>query len=201
MQPPSAPSDPLVLARTRAWVERAVVGFGLCPFAAAPQRQGRVRYVVAAATTADALLATFVDELRLLVATPEAAVETTLLIHPHVLDDFLDFNDFVGVVEDAIEALGLVGFAQVATFHPRYRFAEVDADDLSNATNRSPYPVLQLIRESSMDRAVAAVPDTDALWQANVATMERLGRDGWAALQARIDADAAAADADRESDA
>lgn len=175
-----------VIAQTRAWLDHAVIGLNLCPFAKAVQAKGQVRYVVSEATEPEALLAQLLDEMHRLVATDPAEVDTTLLIHPQVLGDFYDFNDFLGLAEDALAEAGLEGVLQVASFHPEFQFAGTDADDISNATNRAPYPTLHLLREASVDRAVAAFPEADAIYEANIETMERLGPDGWAALQARI---------------
>ncbi|MFN0184196.1 MAG: DUF1415 domain-containing protein [Aquabacterium sp.] len=182
--------DP-VIAETRAWVEQAVIGLNLCPFAKAPRVKGLVRYVASTATQPQALLDSLVDELQRLAATPTDQCETTLLIHPHVLGDFADYNDFLALADAAVQALGLDGVIQVASFHPRYRFAGVGANALSNATNRSPYPMLHLLREDSITRAVQAMPDPAAIYDANVASLRRLGRAGWAALQARCREDAA----------
>ena len=178
----SDPGDRYVV-RTRAWVRRAVIGLNLCPFAKAVETKGRVRYVATRAGTLEALMRVMVDEMRRLVDVPEHDVETTLVIHPFVLTDFVAFNDFSGDVEARIDDLGFDGFMQLATFHPDYRFAGTHGDDLGNATNRSPYPTLQLLRESSVDRAVSAFPDAEAIYTANIATLERLGPTGWAAIE------------------
>lgn len=172
------------LRQTRAWLHGAVIGLNLCPFAKAPYARGRVRFVVSDATSTDALLAALGDELAHLTAVDENETETTLLIHPQVLHDFLAFNDFLDDADALIAAAGLEGVVQLASFHPRYQFAGTDVDDIGNATNRSPYPVLHLLRESSIERALAAVPDTDAIFTANIETLERLGAAGWAALEA-----------------
>lgn len=188
-----APTDDQAIAETRAWVDRAVIGLNLCPFAKAPQVKGLVRYVASAAEDPAALLADLVSELQRLARAPEAELETTLLVHPHVLTDFLAFNDFMAVAEDLVAELGLEGEIQVASFHPDYQFADAAPDDLSNATNRSPYPTLHLIREASIDRAVEAFPEAEAIYEVNMATMARLGPQGWAALQRQCRADAQAA--------
>jgi uncharacterized protein len=179
------------LVETRAWVERAVIGLNLCPFAKAPQVKGQVRYALSEAREPQDLLVVLLDELNLLAATPAERIETTLLIHPHVLTDFADYNDFLGLAEDAVAELGLDGVIQVASFHPRYQFEGTGADDLGNATNRSPYPTLHLLREASVERAVAAFPEAEAIFEANIATMERLGESGWARLQKQCRDDAA----------
>ncbi len=186
------PTADIVIAETRAWVERAVIGLNLCPFARAPQVRGQVRYVASEARDAEFLLAALVDELKRLAETPAARIETTLLVHPRVLTDFIDFNDFLDVAEAAVAELELDGVIQVASFHPHYRFAGSEAGDLADATNRSPYPTLHLLREESMDRAVAAFPDAGTIFEANIATMRALGAEAWAALQARCREDASA---------
>ncbi len=174
-----------VIAETRAWVERAVIGLNLCPFAKAPQVKGLVRYVASDAGDVDALLGELVDEMGLLASSPVDRVETTLLIHPRVLTDFLAFNDFLDVADSALAALGLEGVLQIASFHPDYRFAGSEPDDVANATNRSPYPTLHLLREASVDRAVTAFPEAEAIFEANVQTLRQLGPDGWAELRRR----------------
>ena len=172
------------LTQTRAWVDRAVIGLNLCPFAKAPQVKGLVRYVESEANDPAGLLADLVAELQHLANEPADQVETTLLVHPQVLTDFEDFNDFLGAAEDAVAELDLEGVIQVASFHPDYCFADAMSDDITNATNRSPFPTLHLIREDSIDRAVAAFPEAETIFEANMATMEKLGPTGWAALQA-----------------
>ncbi len=187
------PDPDFVVARTRAWVERVVIGLNLCPFARAPHARGLVRFAVTPAADADALLASLVDELHRLAEAPADAVETTLLIHPGVLTDFLDYNDFLDVADAALTHLGLDGVIQIAGFHPQFQFAGTEPDDVSNATNRAPYPTLHLLREASIDRAVQAFPDAEAIFGANIAALRRLGPDGWAALQAQCQRDALAA--------
>lgn len=181
-----SPDPATVIAQTRAWLEHAVIGLNLCPFAKAVHAKGQVRYVVSDATEPEALLAQLLDEMTLLVESAAAEIDTTLLIHPQVLQDFLDFNDFLGLAEEALAEAGHEGVLQVASFHPRFQFAGTDVDDITNATNRAPYPTLHLLREASVDRAVAAFPEADAIFEANMQTMEALGADGWAALQAQI---------------
>jgi uncharacterized protein len=181
-----------VIERTRAWVDRAVIGLNLCPFAKAVQAKGQVRYTVSEASDPDALLAVLCDEMRLLAEAPAQRIDTTLLIHPQVLQDFDDFNDFLDAADAALEALGLDGILQVASFHPQYRFAETAADDVTNFTNRSPFPTLHLLREASIDRAVAAFPEPESIYEANMRTLQVLGSPGWAALAAQCEADAKA---------
>ena len=179
-----------VQAETRAWVERAVIGLNLCPFAKAPQAKGLVRYALSTATESEALMADLVAELQRLAESPPDRLETTLLIHPQVLTDFEDFNDFLDLAEAAVLALELEGVIQVASFHPDYRFADSEPDDPANATNRAPYPTLHLLREHSIERAAAAFPDAEAIFDTNIETMRRLGAEGWAVLQRACRADA-----------
>ena len=170
-------------AETLAWVDRAVIGLNLCPFARAVRTKGLVRCVVSDATDEAALLEVFCDEVRHLLATDATVCETTLLVHPQVLTDFVDYNDFLDLADEAMFQLGCEGVLQLASFHPDYRFEGTDADDVTNATNRSPYPTLHLLRESSVDRAVAAFPEAESIYEVNLRTMQTLGSDGWAALQ------------------
>ena len=170
---------------TRAWVEHAVVGLNLCPFAKAPMVKGLIRYVVTDTTDPRELLDELCREMTALVDADPAQVETTLLIHPLGLGDFLDFNDFLDAADAALENQGHAGVLQIASFHPRYQFAGTDVDDVSNATNRSPYPTLHLLREASVDRAVEAFPEAESIFENNVQALKALGAEGWAALQAK----------------
>ena len=181
--PPMPASDPeRVLADTRRWLERAVIGLNLCPFAKAVHVKRQIRYVVSAAETVQALREELAAELRLLAEADPREIDTTLLIHPAVLQDFLDYNDFLGEADDLVAGLELEGVLQVASFHPRYRFAGTGEDDIENHTNRSPYPILHLLREESIERAVAAFPDPEAIYDENMRTLRRLGLDGWRRL-------------------
>jgi hypothetical protein len=171
--------DEAIVAATRRWVERAVIGLNLCPFAKSVYVKEQVRYVVSPATTPEALLETLMDELQLLSDTSAEKVDTTLLIHPFVLADFEDFNEFLDVADAALEDMQLDGELQVASFHPAYQFAETDQNDISNYTNRAPYPILHLLREDSIARAVEAFPDAAEIFEKNIATMEELGHEGW----------------------
>ncbi|MBX9903051.1 MAG: DUF1415 domain-containing protein [Burkholderiales bacterium] len=168
-----------VNAATRNWLEKAVIGLNLCPFARAVYAGDRIRYVVSDATTLEALLEVLAAELELLAETDENKTETTLLIHPLVLGDFLEYNDFLELADALVEELELDGQLQVASFHPQYQFAETEPDDVTNCSNRSPYPTLHLLRESSVERAVAAHPDTEQIYRDNIKTLRQLGREGW----------------------
>ena len=189
--PSPPPSSEHAVAEVRAWVERAVIGLNLCPFAKGVQVKHLIRYVATEATDTDALREALVAELERLRGADSTTLETTLLVHPWVLQAFLDYNDFLDEADAVVEAMGLEGVIQVASFHPDYQFAGTSPDDMGNATNRAPYPTLHLIRETSIDRAVAAFPEADAIYDTNIATMESLGTAGWAKLrrQCRRDAD------------
>jgi hypothetical protein len=186
--------DPaLVVAATQAWLDRVVIGLNLCPFAKAARAARRTRIVCSDAADVETLLAALCAEMQLLATTPPAKLETTLLVHPGVLADFGDYNDFLDIADAALEAVGCSGVLQIASFHPDYRFAGTAADDIGNATNRSPYPVLQLLREQSVSAAAAAFPDGAAIYESNIATLQALGPAGWASLQADCRRDAALA--------
>jgi hypothetical protein len=156
-----------------------VIGLNLCPFAKAVYVKEQVRYVVANATTPEQLLETLMDELQHLSDTDSAKIDTTLIIHPFVLGDFEDYNEFLDVADAALEDMQLDGELQVASFHPLYQFADTDINDISNYTNRAPYPILHLLREESIERAVAAFPQAEEIFEKNIETMEQLGHDGW----------------------
>ena len=176
------PEDVPFIEAPRHWVERAVVGLNLCPFARAPFIQGKIRYAVSHARDTDTLLDDLCGELQSLAAADPDDCETTLLVHPHVLGDFLDYNDFLDVADAALETLKLDGVLQVASFHPHYQFADSAPDDIENATNRSPWPTLHLLREASVERAADAMSDPDEIYRRNIDTLRKLGREGWAAL-------------------
>ena len=171
-----------IVARTQLWLERAVIGLNLCPFAKSVFVKKQVRYALTAASSPDELLAELEHELTLLADTDPAQLDTTLLIHPLAMTDFLDFHFFLGEVDALIRNLGYEGVFQIASLHPQYEFAGSEPDDIANFTNRSPYPTLHLLRESSIDRAVAAFPEAEAIFERNIETMERLGHEGWKKL-------------------
>jgi hypothetical protein len=164
---------------TRRWVDRAVIGLNLCPFAKAVQAKGQVRYAVSDATEEEGVLADLEDELMQISEADPQAIDTTLLILPEALHDFYAFNDFGDAADRLLKRMRLVGTLQVATFHPAFQFADTGPDDIGNYTNRSPYPTLHLIREASIDRAVEAFPEAETIYEKNIETMQRLGLDGW----------------------
>ena len=173
-------TDPV--AASQRWLERAVIGLNLCPFAKAVHVRGQVRWVSSDATTPEALLEQLGEELLHLRDTPAEDTDTTLIVHPRVLGDFLNYNDFLDNADALVESLQLDGVLQVASFHPDYQFAGSAPDDVENFTNRAPYPTLHLLREDSVSRAVAAFPDPDVIVERNIATLRALGKDGWRAL-------------------
>jgi len=178
-------SDPLsgnhreIISAVESWLERAVIGLNLCPFARAVHVRGQIRYTVTTATEPDQLVAALTEELNYLHDCDPQVTDTTLLIHPWVLEDFSDYNEFLDVADVILPGMGFEGEIQIASFHPDYQFSGTQRDDVSNFTNRSPYPILHLLREDSIDRAVAAVPDTGAIYRRNIATLKELGKDGW----------------------
>jgi hypothetical protein len=179
----AVPADDTVRADTLAWLERAVIGLNLCPFAKAVYAKGQVHLAISAARHADDVDSDLQDALRELVALDAQERDTTLLVLPHALADFLDFNDFLDRADAALEALELDGEIQIASFHPDYQFAGTAADDVTNCSNRSPYPILHLLREDSVERAVDAFPDAADIFERNMATLQALGPAGWVALQ------------------
>jgi len=169
------PDDDTVIARTRCWIEKAVVALNLCPFARKPYEGEQVRYVVSHAQTPDELFIDLQHELEHLRQSDPQVVETTVLIHPWVLNDFLDYNDFLGVVDELIENGGYGGEFQVASLHPDYQFAGTKSDDAENYTNRSPYPILHLLREELLARAISTYARPDKIPERNIRLMEQLG--------------------------
>ena len=175
-------TDHQVLEKTKHWLEKAVIGLNLCPFAKAVYVKNQVRLVVSHARHADDLLEELDRELDLLVATPAQDVDTTLLIHPTLFEDFLDFNDFLEIAEGVVGEHGLEGVVQLASFHPQFQFEGTEPDDIGNYTNRAPFAILHLLREDSVERAVAAFAQADAIFEQNIAILEKLGHAGWQAL-------------------
>ncbi|MEY4980436.1 MAG: hypothetical protein RLZZ352_2706 [Pseudomonadota bacterium] len=181
--PNAAPDTDTVLADTRRWLEKAVIGLNLCPFARSVYVKNQVRLVVSQARHLDAFLDDLDRELALLQNTPAEEIDTTLLIHPTLFPDFEVFNDFLNVVDDVVAEHGLEGEMQVASFHPQFQFEGTAPDDVTNYTNRAPYPTLHLLREDSVERAVATDGgDAERIVQRNMDTLRQLGVAGWQAL-------------------
>lgn len=170
----ASPED--VLAETREWIERVVVGLDLCPFAAEPLRAGRVRFRMSEAEEPEQLASDLVEELGWLDRESRAAVETSLLVHPWALLEFDAFNQFLAVGDLLLDKLELVGRIQIVGFHPAFRFAGERPEDPANATNRSPHPMLHLLREESVAEAVGAHPDPQGIPRRNAEKLRRRAR-------------------------
>ncbi len=180
-------TDAQVASDTRRWLERAVIGLNLCPFAKAVHVKGQVHYAVSAAVGWNDLLADLARELDDLLAAPVDVRETTLLVAPHALSDFIEFNGFIAEADRLLQRRELAGVIQLASFHPHYQFAGTEPDDITNYTNRAPYPTLHLLREDRIAQAVQAFPEAADIYEANMDTMRRLGHAGW---RARMNGDA-----------
>ncbi|MBS0468822.1 MAG: DUF1415 domain-containing protein [Proteobacteria bacterium] len=179
---PAANDDAVVVQDTVRWLERAVIGLNLCPFAKSVHTKGQIHYVVTPATDGRELLQDLQRELEALAEAAPEKRDTTLLIAPQAMPDFLDFNDFLELADELVEAMDLAGILQVASFHPRFQFEGTLADDVSNCTNRAPYPTLHLLREESIDRAVEAFPEAEEIFERNIEVLEQLGMPGWEKL-------------------
>jgi hypothetical protein len=175
-------NDDAVIALTVRWLERAVIGLNLCPFAKGVHVKGQIHYVVTAASTHSDLLEVLQYELNGLLAQESTARDTTLLIAPAAFPDFLDFNDFLPECDRLLRRMKLDGVFQIASFHPQFQFADAAPEDITNYTNRAPFPILHLLREDSIDRAVEAFPEPDAIFEKNMQTLQDLGVQGWNAL-------------------
>lgn len=171
-----------IIAATKRWLEVAVIGLNLCPFAKAVHVKDQIRYVVSDARDAETLANELVQALEALAEANPEKIDTTLLIVPYFLDDFLDFNDFLDVADGIVEEIELDGILQVAPFHPRFQFEDTDIDDITNYTNRSPFPILHLLREDSVTRAIEAFPDELEIAENNMETLRKLGHAGWKTL-------------------
>ena len=171
-----------VIAATRDWIEKAVIGLNLCPFAKSVYVKNQVRIVVSNARHIDGFLEDLDRELDHLAEVDPEVTDTTLLIHPTLFPDFLDFNDVHQIADEAVAEHELEGVIQIASFHPDYQFEGTEPDDITNYTNRAPFPTLHLIREESLDRAVEAFPDAEMIYERNMETLRKLGLAGWLAL-------------------
>lgn len=172
-----------VIAKTQVWLEKAVIGLNLCPFAKAVHIKNQIRYVVTSAKAEEDLIQVLIRELQYLAQVSPNEVDTTLIIHPEIFQEFLDYNEFLAVAEGAVTELGLDGILQIASFHPKYQFAGTDPDDITNFTNRSPYPMLHLLRESSLSKVLETFPNPELIPEKNMETLEDLGIEGWKNLK------------------
>ena len=175
----TTPDSATVTDHTRQWLEKAVIGLNLCPFAKAPHVKNLVRISVSQARHLDGFLEDLDRELQLLGDTPADELETTLLVHPTLFPDFDTFNQMLDIADAAGVDNGLEGIIQIAPFHPDFQFEGTDSDDIGNYTNRSPYPTLHLIREDSIAKAAQAFPDASAIFERNIALLEKMGHEGW----------------------
>lgn len=171
--------DDAVIVQTKLWLEKAVIGLNLCPFAKGVHIKDQIRYVVSHATTPEELIKDLMAELEVLAEANPDKIDTTLLIHPYVMQDFLDYNDFLEVADATLEELDLDGILQVASFHPQYQFEDAEPDDIDNYTNRSPFPTLHLLREDSIEKAVEAFPEAEQIYEKNIQTLRALGHEAW----------------------
>ncbi len=172
-------TDQQIIDNTTIWLEKAVIGLNLCPFAKAPHAKKQIRIAVSRAKHLDGFLEDLDAELQTLLHTPADELETTLLVHPDLFDDFFLFNDMLDVAEQAIIDNNAEGVIQIAPFHSQFQFEDTDADDITNYTNRSPYPTLHLIREDSIAKAAQAFPDASVIFERNMALLQQMGREGW----------------------
>jgi uncharacterized protein len=169
------------ITSTQQWLEKAVIGLNLCPFAKPVHVSQGIRYCVSEARTIQNLSETLMEELSFLQKTDPAMCETTLLIHPYILTDFLDYNDYLSVADQILHKMKLEHDIQIASFHPHYRFegSGTGDQDIENYTNRSPYPCLHLLRQASIERVTAAITDSSSIYERNIKTMQHLGHEGW----------------------
>ena len=175
-----------VISDSQQWLERAVIGLNLCPFAKSVHVKSLIRYAISDAKSESELLADLQSELIFLNSVSPTITDTTLLIAPMCLHDFLEFNQFILKANKSLTKLDLDGVFQIATLHPQYQFAGTDVDDITNYTNRAPYPTLHLLRESSIDRALQAIPNAESIFEVNMNTMRRIGLEGWRDLGLRV---------------
>ena len=172
----------IVISKTKEWLEKAVIGLNLCPFAKAAYVKNQIRFKVSRAINREDLLKDLINEMKHLNETVASTTDTTLLIHPEVLEDFMEYNEFLEVAECSLMELGLEGVLQIASFHPNYQFAGTQPNEISNFTNRSPYPILHLLREESVSRAIDSYPNAEGIPDKNIETMNKLGLAGWKTL-------------------
>lgn len=166
-----------IVDAVRRWIESIVVGLDLCPFARRVVQGNRIRYVVTDAADAESLRTVLAEELRFLAAAPLDDVETTLLIHPGVLEQFADYCDFLPAADQLIRSLRLEGVLQIASFHPEFQFADSRPDDVENYTNRSPYPLLHLLREESVSKVAGSTEEMLKIPQRNAQLLRQMGRE------------------------
>jgi hypothetical protein len=175
-----------IITLTTAWVEHVVIGLNLCPFAKTVHSKGQIHYSVSHASDEITLAADLRLSMQQLIAASPESIDTCLLIHPWVLADFFDYNNFLDIADKILDELDVIGVLQIASFHPNYQFAGTTEDDVTNCTNRSPFPMLHILREASLDNATAALPDANVIVNRNLETMTSLGHEGWNQLQSQL---------------
>ncbi len=156
------------------WLDEIVIGLNFCPFAAKPRRNKQIRYICSQATSSEDLLIDLQEELTLLDQTPATEIETTLLIISKMLADFSDYNQFLDLVDELLVQCEWEGIFQVASFHPDYSFADTEPDSVDNLTNRSPFPVLHIIREDSIEKVIKNITSADEIYKQNIQTIRNL---------------------------
>lgn len=172
-------NEQTIIQHTTNWLEKAVIGLNLCPFAKAPHAKGQIRIAVSHAKHLDAFLEDLDRELQTLLNTPASELETTLLVHPNLFPDFSVFNDVLDMADNALVDNHAEGIIQIVPFHPEFQFEDTEPNDISNYTNRSPYPTLHLIREDSIEKAAQAFPDPAVIFERNIKVLEEMGHEGW----------------------
>jgi hypothetical protein len=175
-----------IIALTSAWLEKVVIGLNLCPFAKPVHTKGQIDYFLSHARDESTLATDLRLAMQRLIAAPSETIDTCLLIHPWTLSDFIEYNNFLDIADEILDELDLIGVLQIASFHPDYQFAGTSEDDVTNCTNRSPFPLLHLLREESLDKATAALPDASVIVDRNLETMNSLGHEGWNQLQSQL---------------
>jgi len=175
-----------IIALTSAWLEKVVIGLNLCPFAKPVHTKGQIDYFLSHARDESTLATDLRLAIQRLLAAPPETIDTCLLIHPWTLSDFIEYNNFLDIADEILDELDLIGVLQIASFHPDYQFAGTSEDDVTNCTNRSPFPLLHLLREESLDKATAALPDASVIVDRNLETMNSLGHEGWNQLQSQL---------------
>ena len=166
-------SSETIIRTTKNWLEKVVIGLNLCPFAKKELVKDRIRFAVSDSKTDEELLMELNSELEFIFANDD--VETTLLIMSNHLKDFYDYNQFLDLADALIEQMDFLGEFQIASFHPDYQFAETEIDDVENYTNRSPYPILHILREASLEKVIESYPDVEKIPESNIALLREMG--------------------------
>ncbi|MDZ4725597.1 MAG: DUF1415 domain-containing protein [Leptospira sp.] len=180
---PSENNENIIIQKTKSWLEKIVIGLNLCPFAKSVFIKNQIRFAVTLTTSKKELGQILTSEFDLLLNLEKEKTETTLLIIPNLFPRFLDFNDYLAEAEERLGKANLEGVLQIASFHPDYQFAGRKPDDPANFVNRSPYPILHLLREESIEEVVEHYPNIDDIYPNNIQTLRNLGIEAWKSLQ------------------